>query len=402
MLKRVVIKDYRSCRDVEIPDMTPVTALVGRNAAGKTNILRAIQRAARFATSTKATVSHAVHAPVTTVMEVVLPEFACRYSIGRLRPRGSTRMKRFRVGLTETLSVQEPGRTDWSESVRRKLGFVRLFGATEPLRIGAGMPCLPALAALLPEDDSHLPVVRSVTEFLSCIRYYPLDVPSESVDSSEVTGFVDGGVYAEWLAGYSTRHDPGSSVILRILHMYLKERHQFRELTQLLGESGLGLIDGISVRHLEWGDAESHASEVAEPAYSVRFILAKGPGAGDQTLSYAQLSSGTRRILHLLVSLIFDGSSVLLVEHPEDDIHPGLLHKLIGLIKANADPGQVILTSHSPDVFNALSPEEVRLVSMVDGATRVRALTSREITAARDFMLQDGSFSDFLETVQEE
>lgn len=48
MLKRVHIKIYRSCRNVEIADMGPVLALVGRNGAGKTNILRAILRTARL------------------------------------------------------------------------------------------------------------------------------------------------------------------------------------------------------------------------------------------------------------------------------------------------------------------------------------------------------------------
>jgi predicted ATPase len=50
---------------------------------------------------------------------------------------------------------------------------------------------------------------------------------------------------------------------------------------------------------------------------------------GSEPRSYDELSLGTRRVLHLIVSLILDRSSLMLVEHPEDSIHRGLMRKLM-------------------------------------------------------------------------
>jgi predicted ATPase len=78
-----------------------------------------------------------------------------------------------------------------------------------------------------------------------------------------------------------------------------------------------------------------------------------------------------------------------------------LLVKLIDLLKVNADPTQVILASHSPTVLSQLRPADIRLVEMIDGSTRVRALTEAEVTRAQEYMQRDGSLAEFLELIQD-
>ena len=51
MLTSVHIKNFRSCKDVKIENMGLMLGLVGRNGAGKTTILRAIEWAASTALS---------------------------------------------------------------------------------------------------------------------------------------------------------------------------------------------------------------------------------------------------------------------------------------------------------------------------------------------------------------
>jgi predicted ATPase len=91
----------------------------------------------------------------------------------------------------------------------------------------------------------------------------------------------------------------------------------------------------------------------------------------------------------------------MLLEQPEDSIHSGLMKKLIGLLRSNVDPTQLVVATHSPSVFNRLSPEEVRLVTMSDGSTDARQLTQRELEAAEKFITAEGSLAEFLDTVQE-
>ena len=48
-VQRVEIRNFRSCHSVVLDDLGPVTVLVGRNAVGKSNVLRAVQWAAETA-----------------------------------------------------------------------------------------------------------------------------------------------------------------------------------------------------------------------------------------------------------------------------------------------------------------------------------------------------------------
>jgi predicted ATPase len=91
-----------------------------------------------------------------------------------------------------------------------------------------------------------------------------------------------------------------------------------------------------------------------------------------------------------------------LLEQPEDGLHIGLLHKLIPLLKSYTDHGQYIIASHSPEVLNRLMPEEIRLITMENEQTILRPLKESEIAIAHQFIQNEGSLSDFIETIQEE
>jgi hypothetical protein len=64
-------------------------------------------------------------------------------------------------------------------------------------------------------------------------------------------------------------------------------------------------------------------------------------------------------------------------------------------------PNQVILSTHSATVVNALRPEEVRLVTMENGETKARALNQRELGAATKYVAAEGgALADFLEPLE--
>jgi hypothetical protein len=59
----------------------------------------------------------------------------------------------------------------------------------------------------------------------------------------------------------------------------------------------------------------------------------------------------------------------------------------------------LIIASHSAVVFDTLDPKSVRLVTMSEGETKVRPLTAEELDAARKYLEEEGTLSDFLEVV---
>jgi predicted ATPase len=183
--------------------------------------------------------------------------------------------------------------------------------------------------------------------------------------------------------------------------MALTNDPRLQEIRSLLGRDGLGVVDNLDIQTFKEPKSQQKKEGPIE-LYRVWFQPSLEASASSRDFDFADLSSGTQRVIRILVSLIFDESAVMLLEHPEDGIHRGLLRKLIDLLQKYADPSQLIVSSHSPLVFNTLDPRAVRLVTMEEGATKVRRLTPEELQVAGKFLEEDGSLADFLETVEED
>lgn len=75
----------------------------------------------------------------------------------------------------------------------------------------------------------------------------------------------------------------------------------------------------------------------------------------------------------LVITLGTPGRRVVLLEEPENGVHPGLLVKLVGFLKSltvatlERPATQIILTTHSPLLLNEVAPESIRLVRREPG-----------------------------------
>lgn len=418
MLRRVEIHNFRSCRSVVLDDLTPVTALVGPNGAGKTNVLQAIVTAARSASQ-----AGGGYEPfgwlgrdtrVSLEFETAGSEY--RYTIARQPAappaEGWTADEQSMVlrdsaapSVCEQLEVRASSSESWCCVMSRRGEDVKL--AQQPgLRIGRPAAALPALRAMLASDHPTLPVIVSALGYLSGIRYYELH-PEVSTQGAPVTAKA----YLEWRQAYKAGDRPGPTTI-KLLHLAHAMPERFEELRSLMGPNGLELVDAIAFDEAalqrlpgvgmhdfaQWQIRELLGPSLFEPQplLDPRFQLWKG------TFAFDDLSAGTRRILSLLTSLLLDDSSVLLIEHPEDGIHPGLARKLLDLLRGYTDPATIVLTTHSTNVMDELQPEECRLVSMKDGSTTVRAVAGNDLALARAFLEDTGTLSEYIETAEQD
>ncbi|MCY4437473.1 MAG: AAA family ATPase [Chloroflexi bacterium] len=90
-----------------------------------------------------------------------------------------------------------------------------------------------------------------------------------------------------------------------------------------------------------------------------------------------RLSDGTLRFLCLLAVLCHPNQpSVICIEEPETGLHPDVIPKLAKLLVEASERSQVIVTTHSDILVDALSdtPEAVVICEKVDGATQLRRL----------------------------
>ncbi len=105
-------------------------------------------------------------------------------------------------------------------------------------------------------------------------------------------------------------------------------------------------------------------------------ILQKTDGKGlyfrlstaDQLVPASQVSDGTLLVLaYLAVLHLPEPPRVLLVEEPENGIHPKRLRSVLGILREliqEQSHTQVVLTTHSPYALDLFSPEEVTLCTM--------------------------------------
>lgn len=106
-----------------------------------------------------------------------------------------------------------------------------------------------------------------------------------------------------------------------------------------------------------------------------------------------QESEGIRRYLaHLLALFQNPPKQTLLFEHPEAGLHPGALESLAEEFKdcPEDDRGQVILTTHSPQLLDYFPPEAIRVVDINNGVTTIGTLAPEQAESLREHLLHPG------------
>jgi hypothetical protein len=225
------------------------------------------------------------------------------------------------------------------------------------------------------------------------VSYYQLAEVPETDDT------VHDAHYKDWLNSLAPRGRETTSVILRLVCMFEENKPLFEEFQALIGPGGLGLVEFVSIGKVDLSEMARTQPILPGKMYLPVFALPKdvGGGGGRNLFQFSKLSSGTRRAIQLVVAILFDDRSLMLLEHPEDSIHPGLLRKIIDLLRSYSHASQILFSTHSPNVLDILRPEEAILVTAEKGETIARRLASREISAAKKFLNDEGSLSEYLE-----
>ena len=111
----------------------------------------------------------------------------------------------------------------------------------------------------------------------------------------------------------------------------------------------------------------------------------------DGWLNISEESDGTVRMLGLLVALYQNPQPTLtIIEEPENSIHVGALGILADSLKDAGQRSQVIVTTHSPDLLDYFSEENIRAVVNEEGRTRVGRLRENQAGALRAALFSAG------------
>ncbi|MDK3160126.1 ATP-binding protein [Kamptonema cortianum] len=186
----------------------------------------------------------------------------------------------------------------------------------------------------------------------------------------------------------------------------------------MMASGSLGLVDNLARKILRLLDTEE-LSELEKVCQRVglgskiteqKFVLSESSkekvrGEGDEYLSsvlidginLGLLSDGTLRVLSILLEIISSyPSATTIIEEPETQIHPGMLDKLLNEIEAYTFDGNLILSTHSPQVVAWTSPDKLNLVYRNQGRTNIRKLQEEEIRKVVEYLDEQGDLGDWL------
>lgn len=87
------------------------------------------------------------------------------------------------------------------------------------------------------------------------------------------------------------------------------------------------------------------------------------------------LSDGTIKILALLVGVFNRGYSISIIEEPENYLHPWATQTLIEYLREYFSEGTCIITTHSETILNLIEPEEIFVITNLNGSTICNKVT---------------------------
>jgi predicted ATPase len=364
MIKQFHVKNFKSLADVRV-DLDPVTVLIGRSGTGKSNFVESL-----------------------------------RFLRDYLVYRGDAALQHY-GDWARVLSATTPAPMELSFAVRFDApGFAEDFEYTLILQQHARQTA-PVLreeklslgARVLFHQDQRIP---------GWVQEPPIinPPPAGSLMLGALTGFQEVSVayliLTNGLACYAFPDtvllQPGGSDRRNETGLSDDGRTFLQAFNDIANNLQAWIHRKEMVAALRQLDRSIKSIELQMPDRS-RIVVSHDVGGRLLVLDVAQESEGLRRFLaHLIAFYQTPPKQTLIFEEPEKGIHPGGLAVLAEEVKAcpTQERGQVILTTHSPELLNHFAPETLRVVDIHNYETRIGPVAPEQVEALRDHLLFPG------------
>lgn len=90
-------------------------------------------------------------------------------------------------------------------------------------------------------------------------------------------------------------------------------------------------------------------------------------------IAASEMSEGLLYFLGF-AALQYCGSSLLLVEEPENGLHPSRIRDVMEILRKISETAQVVIATHSPLVINEMKPNEVTVVTRNESGTHCQPI----------------------------
>lgn len=360
MIKRIRIQNYKALRDVTL-DLTPIHALIGPNDSGKTSILEAIGALCR-------SVDHRLAEAFSGAWEgKQLVWFGERNPTVKLTAWISHCNKQFSYSIATSFALE--GRT---VSIDEEIATI--FERTVPLTRKSHQASTVQQVASRSDQQAN-------EDLQECA-----DIVSDSlrgVQSYRWDGRFLGLPVAPNMKRLFRMDPTGFGLALLLDDILGFDRDLFIKLEQRFK----GLFPAI--KSIKLIPEPAYRSAVDDPELIPMLQKSDGKGLyfefrdGGDPIPARQVSDGVLLVLaYLAVLHLPEPPRVLLIEEPENGIHPKRLQDVLAILRelvGEQSQTQVILTTHSPYAVDLFDPKEVTLCQKQDdGSVSVRRLSESQ------------------------
>ena len=389
-LTELVVSHYKSLGNVELKDIQPVTVLVGCNGVGKSNVadvlrfLRdAVNQGLDHAVSARGGIGlirqYSSNKPYQITLEFgflndKFPGENFRYQLALTSLReGEFRIEREKcewIGPTG-ISFDEEG--ELIETDHSLMRFERNSEGKISLRV--------ADKAISLENQRHLPPETLVLGK----RIISEKLIFGGIFGGEIQNFVENIRFSSIFP--NTLRQPAHpdtdpilkenganwSSILRSLRKTAKGKQALEQIKEMM-QVVMPQLEDISTQAV--GGFIHPRFKVSEKSGKLHYF------------DPSQISDGTLRILGILLALYqTPHPSLMVIEEPEQTVNPALLAVLADAFRESSERTQLLITSHSPHLVDFFEPENIRVVTMEDGETRLGAIRASQREAIKEHLL---------------
>lgn len=359
------VENYRALKHVEFKNMTPMTVLLGPNGSGKSTVFdvfaflsecfeSGLRRAWDRRGRAKELKTRGCDGPVVIEIKYKEPGFPIiTYHLAVDERRGSP------IVVEEWLQWRRGANGKPFRFLDYKEGQGRAASGDQPdeqdtrVEIPLKSPDLIAVNALGQFADH--PRVAALRDFITgwYVSYFSVD---------ETRGQPE--------AGPQERLSRTGNNVANVIQ-YLAEQHEDRlnHIFEVL-RSRVPRVERV----------------LAEAMPDGRLLLQIKDAPFDNPVLARFASDGTLKMLAYLV-LLYDPEPppFIGIEEPENFLHPRLLPELAEECRTASERGQLLITTHSPFLVNALRPEEVRVLYR-DESGFTQAVRAADIQGIPEFM----------------
>ncbi len=402
----ISIKSYRSCAKTNVDFANNLSALIGVNGVGKSNIMHAILLLKKM------TKLQSKYARIKDTLQSKTTKLNLKVST---KDNKIVELKATFIFDTDERNIDDISDVTLKWNLQDILGPkiskwinipIELMQYPEEVVFGEFQDLLVRRyfdnsRVFIENFKKTYPTIKQILDHFNSMTYYSA---SQYSDPTKYPNFIeieedDKVKKTRYRSNYLNSH---SKFLYDLYNSKTNNDPSYNMFIDAVNSDGIGLIDKLEFKEIitQVNNFEVSTGGRMKSIERKKLLVIPNFFVDNIQLSPNQLSEGTLRALALIFYIISDKGSVTLVEEPEVCVHHGLLSSIINLIKFKSRSKQLIISTHSEYILDKLKPENIIIVKKNKEKGTIakqltKSLTKKELGALKKYLEESGNLGDY-------